>query len=491
MSSVDQQRLQLAKARFRLMLQKEKDPRDLPGKIDELHAHVDNVLARNTSGNIQTCTTWISTYLFQSPPLIEALGQYLVALSKSIVLGSNRKPGLASRKRVDILLIVSGILNTDAHNIQHGQDAPVADGLKQHAEELVTLAASGIFRKGSKLESRLATIIRTWEINRSFSQDRCQTIRMKAAKILEQVQPRETKENIPKALNYTLPVGPRDIPWYELPASAMLDQLYLYPGKAVDIKKLKVKTFGSPAPSQKTQDLLDEYWETVEALDWRATADAPPGDYTYEYDSFGQTVRMDRRNGATKTMFNYYGWSIPWCEEIKKYGKPLCVLENREDAEDRLREEAEERSRREAEEDAARYEQERQRDEAREEARERERRAAAAHYDNQRPPPPPPPPVQGFPPPPLPPPGYPQGPGYMNLYPQPYQVGYGNTVQPPPYGNGPYGQANYGYNQNVPQPGRGGPNFGRGGVGQGGNGWNRSGFNANMRARGRGGPGWN
>ncbi|KAF2462754.1 uncharacterized protein BDR25DRAFT_308133 [Lindgomyces ingoldianus] len=410
-------------------------------------------------------------------------------LSKAIVLDDNRKAARASRNRMDLLLIVNDLLKIGTHQAGHGQGGAMVDELQHHIEELVVLAAAGIFRKGSKLEGKLNAILRMWEVNRVFSHDRCEIICMKAAQALKQSQPRQPKGTASRAPSYTLPVIPRDIPWYELPASTMLEELYLHPDKAVDIKKLKVKTFASAIPSQKTKDLLDEYWETVEAMDWRATANETPGGFNYEYDNFGQTVRVNKITGEKKTMFNYYGWSIPWCEEIKEHGKPLCILDNREDVQERARMEADEKARKEAEEDAFRCEQERKR----EEARERERRANSGpypaedmsqnQYDSQRPPPVQNYPTQpsGYPPPPL-------APGYRNPYQQPYQGGYGQPI--PSFNNAPYGQGNFGYPQNGSPPSRGGPNFGRGGIGQGGNGWNRGGFNPNMRGRGRGGSGW-
>lgn len=130
------------------------------------------------------------------------------------------------RNRLDLLLVVNDALHTDKyHPNSITTTGLIGVELTSHIVQLVELAASCALEKESLVEKKLKAMINYWAVNSLISDEAFNVLKEQADESLMQAQ-----GGAPiRKRNYLLPDyhGDRYAPWYELPASYMLDQLSL------------------------------------------------------------------------------------------------------------------------------------------------------------------------------------------------------------------------------------------------------------------------
>lgn len=259
----------------------------------------------------------------------------MVSISKSLVVDTSpvaaRK---AVRNRLDLLLVLNDALHTNKHH--HNSDArPGLLGLEltTHLAELVELAALCATAKESQLEKKLRAIINYWAVNKLISNDTYNVLRERADESLLQAQGGTPV----RKRNYLLPDyhGDRTAPWYELPASYMLDQMIRQPNRPLDPHRIKITRFEKKPVSTHVRKLLDNYFESID-LKHTPTGDNPSGEtekYNVWLDPMGQLVKRDKESGESITVSNGYGWSMKFCQDMQKDGVPESIKALREDIE--------------------------------------------------------------------------------------------------------------------------------------------------------------
>ncbi|KAF9691394.1 hypothetical protein EKO04_010667 [Ascochyta lentis] len=296
---------------------------------------IDAVLAQNTAVNIQKCTEWIVKHIAPSRIRTAVLGDYLVSVSKSIVVDTAASASKkATRNRLDLLLVANDVLHTDKyHRDSTAEQGSLGSELIPHLLELVELAASCAVAKGSQVEKKLKAIINCWTVNQLVNEDASKNLRERADEALTLAQ-----GGIPvRKRNYLLPEyhGDRTAPWYDLPASYMLDQMIAQPNRPLDPYRIKVARFNKKPVSTHVRRLLDSYFENID-LKHTPSGDNPTGEtkkYSLWLDPMGQLVKRDKETGETATVCNGYGWSMKFCQDMQKDGVPESIRTLREDAE--------------------------------------------------------------------------------------------------------------------------------------------------------------
>ncbi|KAF2626567.1 hypothetical protein BU25DRAFT_449154 [Macroventuria anomochaeta] len=329
----------IAQLKFRQSLKKEEPETRLPPvsveACSQLFSAIDAVLAQNTPMNIQKCTEWIVKHIAPSRIRIAVLGDYLVSVSKSVVVET--MPAAAKkavRNRLDLLLVVNDALHTDKyHRNSTAKHGLLGTEFTSHLAELVELAASCAVEKDSQVEKKLRAIINYWAVNKLVSQDLLKSLRERADEIFLQAQ-----GGTPiRKRNYLLPEyhGDQTAPWYELPASYMLDQMVKQPNRPLDPYRIKVARFDKKPVSTHVRKLLDNYFENID-LKHTPTGDNPTGEtkkYNLWLDPMGQLVKRNKETGETRTVSNGYGWSTKFCQDMQKDGVPESIKTLRDDAE--------------------------------------------------------------------------------------------------------------------------------------------------------------
>jgi hypothetical protein len=238
------------------------------------------------------------------------------------------------RNRLDLLLVVNDALHTDKyHHDSTSKHGLLGTEMTSQLAELVELAASCALEKGSQVENKLQAIINFWAVNQLVGHDVFKTLKEGADESLLQAQ----GGALIRKRNYLLPEyhGDRTAPWYELPASYMLDQMIKQPNRPLDPHRIKVTRFDKRPVSAHVRKLLDNYFENLD-LKHTPTGDNPTGEtdkYNLWLDPMGQLVKRDKETGETTTATNGYGWSMKFCQDMQRDGVPESIKTLREDAE--------------------------------------------------------------------------------------------------------------------------------------------------------------
>ncbi|KAJ8113503.1 hypothetical protein OPT61_g4378 [Boeremia exigua] len=328
----------IAQLKFKQGVKKEEPEAGLSAVPVESCSHlfsaVDAVLAQNTPVNIQTCTEWIVKHIAPSRIRIAVLGDYLVSISKSLVVDTSPAAARkAVRNRLDLLLVLNDALHTDKyHHSSSGRHRLLGTELSSHLVELVELAALCATEKESQVEKKLKAIINYWTVNKLVGDETCKALRERTDESLLQAQGGTPV----RRRNYLLPEyhGDRTAPWYELPASYMLDQMIKQPNRPLDPHRIRAARFDKKPASAHVRSLLDKYFENID-LKHTPTGDNPTGatkKYNMWLDPLGQLVKCDKETGETTTASNGYGWSIKFCQDMQKDGLPESIKTLRDDA---------------------------------------------------------------------------------------------------------------------------------------------------------------
>lgn len=235
---------------------------------------------------------------------------------------------------MDLLLVLNDAFHTDKfHRSNSTSHGLLCAGLTSHLAELVELAALCATEKNSWVEQKLRAVINYWAVNQLISNDAYKVLRERADESLLLAQ-----GGTPiRKRNYLLPDyhGDRTAPWYELPASYMLDQMIRQPNRPLDPHRIKVARFDNRPVSTHVRKLLDNYFENID-LKHTPTGDNPSGEtekYTVCLDPMGQLVKRNKETSESTTVSNGYGWSMKFCQDMQKDGVPESIKTLREDAE--------------------------------------------------------------------------------------------------------------------------------------------------------------
>lgn len=238
------------------------------------------------------------------------------------------------RNRLDLLFVVNDALHADKyHHNSNERNGLLGNEFTPHLVELVELAASCAVEKGSQSEKQLRAVINYWAVNRLVSNEALKALKEQADETLLQAQ-----GGVPvRKRNYLLPEyhGDRSAPWYELPASYMLDQMIKDPNRPLDPHRVRMTRFDKKPASAHVRKLLDNYFEHID-LKHTPTGDNPTGEtknYNVCLDPMGQIVKRDKATGESITVANGYGWSMKFCQDMQRDGVPESIKTLREDAE--------------------------------------------------------------------------------------------------------------------------------------------------------------
>ncbi|KAF1967485.1 hypothetical protein BU23DRAFT_542802 [Bimuria novae-zelandiae CBS 107.79] len=332
--------LKIAQLKFKQALKREDNARQaLPSVPLESSIsfcdYVDAVLRRNTTDNVQICKKWIIENVAPSKTRMKVLGEYLVAVSKSIVVEQPPKSAKAARNRIDILLVVSDVLHSDKYHRDGSEPANFAAMAKPSIEELVELAALAAPGKESTAEKKLKALINFWASRECISTDDFNSLRERVDEGLAVAQGATPQ----RKRTYALPdwFGDRSAPWHELSASYMVEPLVQNPGCPIPANAINATRFDQRQPSERVRNLLENYFENID-LDYRPTGDNPTGEtkkYKLWLDPMGQLVKQNKETRETTIVYNGYGWSTKFSQEMQDNGVPDRVTALRQEHKDK------------------------------------------------------------------------------------------------------------------------------------------------------------
>ncbi|KAJ4346836.1 uncharacterized protein N0V89_010768 [Didymosphaeria variabile] len=292
---------------------------------------IDAVLRRNTTDNVQTCKNWIVKHIAPSKARIAILGEYLVAVSKSIVVEQPAKSAKAARSRLAVLLVISDVLHAEKFHREDGAvQGKILNNLKPYIENMVELAALAVPGKNSTAEQQLKAVLNFWGASACINAGDLKSIRERVDEGVAVAQGATPQLKRTHALPDWF--GDRSVPWHELSASYMVEPLLKNPDRPIPTNVINATRFEQKQPSERTRKLLDNYFENID-LQYVPNADNPTGEtkkYKLWLDSIGQLVKQNKETQEVTTVCNGYGWSTKFCQEMQENGIPDRVTELRE-----------------------------------------------------------------------------------------------------------------------------------------------------------------
>ncbi|KAH7413745.1 hypothetical protein DE146DRAFT_638448 [Phaeosphaeria sp. MPI-PUGE-AT-0046c] len=267
---------------------------------------------------------------------VASLGDYLISLSKSIVLDQPAPAAAAktaARSRLVPLLVINDVLHTDKFHPRSATKSGVfSKEVTSYLPELVDLATAYVCEPGSHAEKKLRALLNHWAVNQVLGTDEIKSLRDHTDEGLLIAQ-----GGIPvRKRNYLLPEyhGDRQAQWYDLPASYMLDQMIKHPHRPVDLHRIKPTKFDKKPVTPRVRNLLDNYFDNID-LKYVPTGDNPTGEtkkYKLWLDPMGQLIKQHKESGKISTVYNGYGWSAKLCQDVQKDGVPETIRLARDEA---------------------------------------------------------------------------------------------------------------------------------------------------------------
>jgi len=244
----------------------------------------------------------------------------------------------AARNRIDLLLIVNDVLHTDKFHFRGTEKQGIfGEECAPFTIELVAQAIACCPEKDNFTEKKLKALLNYWALNRLLSNRDIKSCREKVDEGLLLAQ----GGTITRKRDYLLPEyhGDRTAPWHDLPASYMLEQMIKEPKRPIDYNRIKIMKLDKKSVSPHARKLLDNYFENID-MKYTPTGDNPTGEtekYRLWLDPLGQIVKQDKETGEIATVYNGYGWSLKFCQDMQKHGVPENIKIMREDL-DRMEE---------------------------------------------------------------------------------------------------------------------------------------------------------
>ncbi|PVI04383.1 hypothetical protein DM02DRAFT_692871 [Periconia macrospinosa] len=294
-------------------------------------ADVASVAKQTDPAKIQTCKVWIKAHVAPSETRIKTLGEYLVGLSKSIIVDPKAEAG---KNRIDVLTVVTDVLAAIKDHAPTGATLQsLAKVLKPHVEELIELATLSATTKDA--EKKVTLTINSWAKGQLISptdyKEYCAL-----AKEGVTVARGGTRYELPDCFG-----DEANLPWYLLPAAYMLQPMIDNPGHPIQTAHMRAVNLKKKHASEKVQKLLRTYFDNID-LKYLPTGDNPTGEtekYKISVDAMGQLVKEEKATGEKITVCNSYGWSPSFCADIRKNKIPEVILDKREESQKRQEEE--------------------------------------------------------------------------------------------------------------------------------------------------------
>ncbi|KAK7544975.1 uncharacterized protein J3D65DRAFT_45373 [Phyllosticta citribraziliensis] len=304
--------------------------RDDPTALDkdavaQMHTLLDAAILHCSPSNLQNCKEWLVVNAVPSSKRISFLGDYLARLAQSLVaekdasLPKRSRRNLPSSRRQALNILY--LLNDLVHHVRVHQDlsshfAHTVRELESNLTSLMNTVLQAQVSGKAKLRQRLAKLTELYA-HAEYSDGYKDRVRkaleegsLPTASDEVQAQGAVVQKDTP----FTLPPyhGETHDAWFDLPAGALMPFIRPNDSRPIDTRQIKAldlrnKKAGSELVSA-VRDLL-QYAEDLYTEDEGIVADI---------DMMGQHMVKDEMTGELVVCEGYYGWSVEFCERMKK-----------------------------------------------------------------------------------------------------------------------------------------------------------------------------
>jgi hypothetical protein len=242
------------------------------------------------------------------------------------------KPSL-KRKRLHLVYLLNDLFHHAKYHHSNSSSAPsLTITLEPQAIEIVSLASAFDQKRNPKHHEKLTEILDIWKKQGHFSSQTLVKLRELSTNAVASKTGDASNESTAQSTTapYMLPAahGDPSTPFYDLPAATMLP--HIVPNSRAPIRPSLMKPLqfvAGPARMdlvEAVQDLLKEvenmYDDTKHAMDEGIVVDV---------DMMGQPLVKDNLTGKAVPLEAYYGWSIEFCDKMKRMKRGESDLDDR------------------------------------------------------------------------------------------------------------------------------------------------------------------
>ncbi|KAI9721663.1 MAG: hypothetical protein M1828_005031 [Chrysothrix sp. TS-e1954] len=266
-------------------------------------------------------------HLHTSDARTGAFAKYLGSLAASFEAEKGKnglvKGARAERKCLHILYLLHDLLHHAKHHLPRSSNAhaSLTKGLQDQLSGIISRARpSGSAPSHRKQQRRLEDLLTIWSDEYHFDPSTLDKLQ-RAAEASDAVQPTDESEpaKAPKNVPYTLPAthGDPSTPWYDLPAGNILPEITPNSTRPIHPNSIKPIQFKPGPPEPHLISAVETLLKDVETM---YTDESPLIDegIVTDIDDMGQIMTKDEVTGVFRATESYYGWSIDFCEKMRK-----------------------------------------------------------------------------------------------------------------------------------------------------------------------------
>ena len=237
----------------------------------------------------------------------------------------------ARRKCLHILYLISDLLH---HTKYHTQSASIhaafASNIQQQLPTLAASATSIDDPKNPKRNKKLSDLLDLWDENSYYSQEYIRKLRQAVDSARDsdskgeqagvyQVSRNGNGSKHAKDTPFVMPAthGDTSTPWYDLPAGNLIPHIIPKSTAPINPKLVRPMQFMAGPAEESLVMVVKDFLQDVSSI-YDDTALANQENQVADIDEMGQPLAKDEITGALAPREGYYGWSISFCERMKK-----------------------------------------------------------------------------------------------------------------------------------------------------------------------------
>lgn len=283
-------------------------------------------------------------HVLPSQGRVTALAKYLSALSPSLTndeSNGSTKPkqptASAYRKRLSILYILNDLLH-HAKNHARGSSyhSSLPGNLQPFLIALLGSAASCDKRKKPRHHARIQKLLDLWEKQAYQSKDFIAKLRQTAENASNAaaegqelavdadggVNTQAKQLQAQKEAPFVMPAthGDNSLPWYELPAGNLMPHIVPNSTQPINTQLVRPLQFTAGPADEGLAMVVKDFLKDVEGMYSRRDYMEDEG-IVADVDEMGQTLVRDEVTAEFVATEGYYGWSVPFCERMRRRKK--------------------------------------------------------------------------------------------------------------------------------------------------------------------------
>lgn len=293
---------------------------------------------------MQNCTDWLSSHVLPSAGRLTATGKYLAALSASFgkpaangasvttsSLPASGKPSV-QRKRIHLLYLLNDFFHYAKYHTDSASTlAALSSSFEPHLQGMIITTASVDISRFPKHHKKIDDLLSLWTKHGYFSSQYLDTLHERtqtsggsraAAGVTgvdaQSIPPGQTgTSNVEVPFIMPATHGDLNTPYYDLPAANMLPHIVPNSSTPITPSLMRPLQLVAGPADPRLADAVKDFLQDVDFM-YDDSKDSTDEGIVVDVDQMGQPLARDETTGDLVPLEAYYGWSIDFCEKMKR-----------------------------------------------------------------------------------------------------------------------------------------------------------------------------